>query len=502
MITTFTIMRTLFAVLFLSVLQGCVTAQTGNSAKEGAVINVKDHGARGDGRTNDYAAIQRAIAALHSQRGGTLFFPAGIYEVDEVMRQDEKGKNLNGRTHFYFNDLSNFSIKGETGSVISIKGDFRKRTEWEIKGRNFGYSFDYQISFVFKQCKNITIENLEINGNCDKMTRESIVVENPSFGFLFGENITDKVENVVMRNVYVHHISTDGICWKGSGGGFYAEKLKLTNNGRCALSIVQGKNMRFVDCDFSETGITGKYESHSPNTGVDIENESFNTIENIYFENCRFARNKNTQFVASGFDGVGAGRTTNVHLNNCYFEENREIEPVRDRAVMITTDNSSITNSTIIGTLNFDVNGCSANGQPDKGVLINECVVKSRGNGIRINCDFKVRIENCTIEQLPNLDEASCLLPYPFIGGGQHVYIENNTFIYNSSNWRQGHATILWDLNNFYQGCKSVVNNTLRLKEEPGKPMPKGAVYMIMIDEKFLGKNRITGTDKIVFTKY
>jgi len=113
-----------------------------------------------------------------------------------------------------------------------------------------------------------------------------------------------------------------------------------------------------------------------------------------------------------------------------------------------------------------------------------------------------VRIENCTIEQLPNLDEASCLLPYPNIGGGQHVYIENNTFIYNSSNWRKGHATILWDLNNYYQGCKSVVNNTLKLKEEPGKPMPKGAVYMIMIDEKFLGKNNISGTDKIVFTKY
>jgi len=190
------------------------------------------------------------------------------------MRQDEKGKNLNGRNHFYFTGLSDFTIKGEKGSVISIKGDFKKKTEWEIKDRNFGYSFDYQISFVFKQCRNITIENLEINGNCDKMTRESKVVENPSFGFLFGESITDKVENVVMRNVYVHHISTDGICWKGSGGGLYAEKLKLTNNGRCALSIVQGKNMRFVDCDFSYTGVTGKYESHSPNTGVDIEKES------------------------------------------------------------------------------------------------------------------------------------------------------------------------------------------------------------------------------------
>lgn len=479
-----------------------VNAQTGNTAKGGTIVNVKKFGAKGNGKANDYAAIQKAIAELHRIKSGVLFFPKGVYRVNEVFRQNEKGQVLNGKSHFYFNGLNNITIKGEKGTVISIKGDFRKKTEWEIKDRNFGYSFDYQISFVFKQCKNITIENLEINGNCDKMTREKIVVENPSFGFLFGEDITDKVENVLMRNLYIHHVSTDGICWKGGGGGLYAENLKLKNNGRCALSIVQGKNMRFVNCEFSETGVTGKYESHSPNTGVDIENESFNTIENIAFKKCRFVKNKNTQFVASGFDGVGAGRTTNVHLDSCYFEENRDIEPVRDRAVMITTDNSSITNSTIIGTLNFDVNGCSANGQPDKGVFVKNCVIKSKGYGVRLNCDFKVRIENCTIEQLPNLDEESCKLAYPFIGGGQHVYIENNTFIYNSSNWRQGHATMLWDLNNLYQGCKSVINNTLMLKEEKDKKMPTGAVYMIMIDEKFLGKNKISGTDKIVFTKY
>ena len=477
-------------------------AQTGNTIKKGAIINVKNFGAKGNGKTNDYAAIQKAIAELHRIKSGTLFFPKGIYKVDEVFRQNEKGIVLNGRSHFFFTGLSNITIKGEKGSIISIKGDFHKKPEWEIKERNFGYSFDYQISFVFKQCRNITIENIEINGNCDKMTREKNVVEGPSIGFLFGENITDTVENVLLRNLFVHHMSTDGICWKGRGGGLYAENLVLKNNGRCALSIVQGKNMRFVNCDFSETGITGKYESHAPNTGVDIENESFNTIENIFFKKCRFFKNKNTQFIASGFDGVGAGRTTNVNLDSCYFEENRDIEPVRDRAVMITTGNSSITNSTIIGTLNFDVNGCSANGQPDKGVIIKNCIIKSKGFGIRLNCDFKIRIEHCTIEQLPGLDEESCKLPYPFIGGGQNVNIENNTFIYNSSNWRQNHATMLWDLNNYYQGCKSIANNTLLLKEEKGKKMPTNAVYMIMIDQRFLGKNKIAGTDKIIFTQY
>jgi hypothetical protein len=476
--------------------------QTGNTSKKSSIINVKKFGAKGNGKANDYAAIQKAIAELHRLKTGILYFPKGIYKVDEVHRENEKGQTLNGKYHFIFNGLTNFSIKGEKGTVISIKGDYHKKAEWVYQARNYGYSFDQQISFIFRQCKNLTIENIEINGNCDKMTREKNVVENVSYGFLFGQEVADTVENVVMKNCYVHHMSTDGICWRGRGGGLYGENLRLKNNGRCALGIVQGKNMRFVNCDFSETGVTGKYESHGPNTGVDIENESFSTIENIYFKRCRFVKNINTQFIASGFDGVGAGRTTNVQLDYCHFEENRKVEVIKDRSVMINTDNSSITNSTIIGTLNFDVNGCIANGQPDKGVLIKNCIIKTSGYGIRLNCDFKVRIENCTVEQMPNIDEESAKLSYPFIGGGPNVIIENNTFIYNSSNWRQGHSTMLWDLNNLYQGCKSFVNNTFKLKEEKGKMMPKGAVYMIMADEKFLGKNRIADTDKIVFTQY
>ncbi|MEI2738960.1 MAG: glycosyl hydrolase family 28-related protein [Chitinophagaceae bacterium] len=478
------------------------TAQTGNTVKGGRIINVKKFGAKADGKTNDYAAIQKAIEQLHILKSGVLYFPKGVYRVNEFHRENEKGQLLNGKQHFVFNGLTNITIKGEKGTVISIKGDYHKKAEWVWKERNYGYSFDQQISFIFRQCRNVTIENIEINGNCDKMTKDKNVVENVSYGILFGQESYDTVENVLMKNCYIHHMSTDGVCWRGVGGGLYGENLRLKNNGRCALSIVQGKNMRFINCDFSETGITGKYESHAPNTGVDIENESAFTIENIFFKKCRFVKNINTQFIASGFDGVGAGRTTNVHLDSCYFEENFKVQVIPNRGVMINTDNSSITNSTILGTLNFDVNGCLANGQPDKGVIIKNCAIKTRGYGIRLNCEFKVKIVDCTIEQFPNLDEESLSLNYPFIGGGPNVYIEGNTFIYNSSNWRQTHATLLWDYNNYIQGCKSVMNNKIMLKNEEGKPMKKGAVFIITVDEKFLGKNQIVGTDKIIWTQY
>jgi hypothetical protein len=47
---------------------------------EGAVVNVKDFGATGDGTTNDTVAIQAAIDSL-SATGGTVFFPTGEYRI-------------------------------------------------------------------------------------------------------------------------------------------------------------------------------------------------------------------------------------------------------------------------------------------------------------------------------------------------------------------------------------------------------------------------------------
>ena len=47
----------------------------------GAVVSVKDHGALGDGVTDDTASIEAAAAALRAIGGGTLFFPHGTYVI-------------------------------------------------------------------------------------------------------------------------------------------------------------------------------------------------------------------------------------------------------------------------------------------------------------------------------------------------------------------------------------------------------------------------------------
>ena len=49
-----------------------------------AQYNVKDYGAKGDGKTNDTPAINKAIDKAHNDGGGDIVFPAGTYEAASI----------------------------------------------------------------------------------------------------------------------------------------------------------------------------------------------------------------------------------------------------------------------------------------------------------------------------------------------------------------------------------------------------------------------------------
>ena len=56
----------------------------GNEKKAGKdngsrLYNIRDFGAKGDGKTHDTSAIQAAIDACHQDQGGTVLVPAGVF---------------------------------------------------------------------------------------------------------------------------------------------------------------------------------------------------------------------------------------------------------------------------------------------------------------------------------------------------------------------------------------------------------------------------------------
>src|SRR5258705_8955280 len=68
--------------------------------EQGHVFNVRDHGARGDGKSLDTAAIQQALDACGDAGGGTVLLPPGTYRCRPLVLRTkttllvEKGATL------------------------------------------------------------------------------------------------------------------------------------------------------------------------------------------------------------------------------------------------------------------------------------------------------------------------------------------------------------------------------------------------------------------------
>ena len=66
----------------------CVLMSVEMSHAQTVSFNVKDYGARGNGKRLDSPAIQRAIDACHRAGGGTVIVPPGTYLSATVELKD------------------------------------------------------------------------------------------------------------------------------------------------------------------------------------------------------------------------------------------------------------------------------------------------------------------------------------------------------------------------------------------------------------------------------
>ena len=86
----------------------------GQQTQTPALLNVRDFGAKGDGKTDDTAAIQAAIDVLASdgvargqERPGILVFPSGTYCVSQTLNTSSQGNHLMGSGWGPNSDMNN-----------------------------------------------------------------------------------------------------------------------------------------------------------------------------------------------------------------------------------------------------------------------------------------------------------------------------------------------------------------------------------------------------------
>ncbi|HEY8095339.1 MAG TPA: right-handed parallel beta-helix repeat-containing protein [Methylobacter sp.] len=374
------------------------------------VVNVKDHGAKGDGVTNDTAAFVAATAALNTAKQGTLLIPYGTYIVG--VQIGPPGNAVSGYAYTY-RDIVN--LQNCTGRVL-VKGQTDVSGKRPIlraaTGMRFG-AFDpvtgapyasthhfldknYQASVYegmikIKNCASAYISDLELDGNQSNLVLGGIWGDT---GYQCqGSGIVSQLNgSVECVNVYSHHQALDGIHLSGSLGRPVEYRPHILRscvfqyNARNNFSWTACSGIRAYNCDFSHAGM-GSFES-APGSGIDIEPD--NQIEDGLFENCTFQHNYVYGVVSDGNRNV---------LGNIKFESCRitaHIESIGGS--MLVRNPMTFSNCTIIGSM-----GAGLSSLPISSVVFTNCSIadvqaKDWGSGyLMVGSNASTALVSCSI---------------------------------------------------------------------------------------------------------
>ena len=301
---------------------------------------------------------------------GKLVIPSGVYLVGKQVSIPAAGLNTtygavfgypkaNGPIRFApgwaykaglelisINEVDQFSIigMGKTTPVIKYNdglaiGYFNSNGQpvWfpaSAYGLNYGVTIG---SFLeAKNCKNIFIENIAVDGNNTPTLDGGKTMYNGGWvSDLIQRGATGayflNTKNVTLNKLNIHHMTLDGILFQD----FYKDTLlypkqafsnllitdtKCDYNRRQGFSWVGGRKVTVKNSSFNHTGTTASgIAAGNPGAGVDIEPEADGTTLLLCvdgtFTNCQFINNKGCALV----NDETAGRSKNMLFSNCTF---------------------------------------------------------------------------------------------------------------------------------------------------------------------------------------
>lgn len=216
-----------------------------------------------------YLTFWQQVGDGGGQPGG-VFIPSNrVFEMSSGVELRQRPTFMQAYNLITLWNSHNVVIRG--GRVVGDLDNHNNRD-----GGEWGYGLSIQ------GCNNVLVENFEIS----KLWGDGINISVDVF-----DNLRES-SNVVFKNV------------------------RSTYNRRQGMSICGGKNLRFENCAFANTGVT---QFTAPGFGVDLENDIPEVkLENIIFYNCLFEKNYGgVRTVHNGKDII------NVNFINCVFKDNR-----------------------------------------------------------------------------------------------------------------------------------------------------------------------------------
>jgi Pectate lyase superfamily protein len=194
------------------------------------VHNVKDFGAKGDGITDDYAAIMAAYNWTTNTSRGTIFFPPGTYYISQPLPFGDADAGVNAVfsgvmgasiitgnfANYIFNrDSSSGTISGDSGCHV-----IEKLTLINTNAKGGGVRWGMCVGGAIRDL-NITA-NICINtGNADNLASLEISIENCQLSP--GSNPTNSVgigafADGPILNCYMNGFAWGAVAWGNQGG--------------------------------------------------------------------------------------------------------------------------------------------------------------------------------------------------------------------------------------------------------------------------------------------
>ncbi|MGC9151295.1 MAG: rhamnogalacturonidase [Microbacter sp.] len=309
-------------------------------AEAANLVNVKDFGAKGDDKTMDTQAINRAIAHVSALGGGTLFFPAGTYlsysielknnidiwlDAGAVLKAavstEKDGYDLPEKNDFsQYQDFGHSHWKNALLWGIGLH-DVTIEGQGMIDGSGLSKAdvpptFGGDKAISLKLCRNVVLKDVKMY-RCGHFALLATGVDNLTIDQLLIDTNRDGLDVDACRNVRISNCSVnspfdDAIVLKATYAlGFFrnTENVTITN------CFVSGYNLGTV--------LDGTFQTYKPTPGsyaptgrIKLGTESSGGFRNIAISNCVF-----NQCFGLALETVDGGDLEDVTVSNIVMRD-------------------------------------------------------------------------------------------------------------------------------------------------------------------------------------
>jgi len=383
------------------------------------VFDVRQFGAKGEGKTLDTAAIQKALDECGKAGGGTVKFSRGIYLSQPLSVRTKTTMLLEaGATLLASPTQSDFLKNGSDWLKAKSGGDFipfisgKDLTDVTFTGKGTidgngavwweeaekarqkvpGYTLPRPNLIVLTRCKNVRLENLTVQNSpkfhfmpteCEGVTVEDVTVVSPP-----GAANTDGIDPSNCRNVMITHCTID--------------------TGDDNITIKSGKKVEGHEFACEDITVTDCTFLHGH--GMSIGSETVGGVRNVTVKNCTFENTENGIRIKSrrGKGGtVQAVSYSDITMKNvhpaisiaCYYQDSSQAKFPKDDPAQPVTETTPIFRD-------IHISNVTATSTKDAGLIagLPESVVSNVVlENVRITAETGLNIANARGIQLKNV---------------------------------------------------------------------------------------------------